>query len=111
MAVYYATKAYVLSFSLALADELHGTGVTVTALAPPATRSGFQRRAALEDSKLVQGGIMDARTVAEAGYRGLMAGRALVVPGLSAKLLALSVRISPRWMVTRIVRRMQERVS
>ncbi len=111
MAVYYATKAYVLSFSEALADELHGTGVTVTALAPPATSSGFQRRAAMEDSKLVQGRIMDARTVAEAGYRGLMAGRAVVVPGFSAKLLAFSVRLSPRWMVTRIVRRMQERVS
>jgi short-subunit dehydrogenase len=111
MAVYYATKAYVLSFSEALADELHGTGVTVTALAPPATSSGFQRRAAMEDSKLVQGRIMDARTVAEAGYRGLMAGRSVVVPGLSAKLLAFSVRLSPRWMVTRIVRRMQERVS
>ena len=111
MAVYYATKAYVLSFSEALADELHGTGVTVTALAPPATRSGFQRRAAMEDSKLVQGRIMDARTVAEAGYRGLMGGKAVVVPGLSAKLLAFSVRVSPRWMVTRIVRRMQERVS
>src|SRR5437660_3103014 len=85
MAVYYATKAYVLSFSEALANELHGTGVTVTALAPPATRSGFQRRAAMEDSKLVQGRIMDARTVAEAGYRGWMGGKAVVVPGLSAK--------------------------
>ncbi len=111
MAVYYATKAYVLSFSEALADELQGTGVTVTALAPPATSSGFQRRAAMEDSKLVQGRIMDARTVAEAGYRGLMGGKAVVVPGVSAKLLAFSVRLSPRWIVTRIVRRMQERVS
>ncbi len=111
MAVYYATKAFVLSFSEALANELHGTGVTVTALAPPATTSGFQRRATMEDSKLVQGRIMDARTVAAAGYRGLMAGKAVVLPGLSAKLLAFSVRLSPRGVVTRITRRMQERVG
>lgn len=111
MAVYYATKAYVLSFSQALANELHGTGVTVTALAPGPTRSGFQRRAAMEDSRLVQGRIMEARAVAEAGYRGLMAGKTVVVPGMSARLLALSVRLSPGWMVTQIVRRMQERVS
>jgi uncharacterized protein len=111
MAVYYATKAYVLSFSEALANELHGTGVTVTALAPPATTSGFQRRAAMEDSKLVQGRIMDARTVADAGYRGLIAGKAVVLPGLSAKLVAFSVRLSPRGVVTRITRRMQERVG
>jgi uncharacterized protein len=111
MAVYYATKAYVLLFSEALANELHGTGVTVTALAPPATASGFQRRAAMEDSKLVQGRIMDARTVAAAGYRGLMAGKAVVLPGLSAKLLAFSVRLSPRGVVTRIARHMQEPVG
>jgi uncharacterized protein len=110
MAVYYATKAYVLSFSEALANELHGTGVTVTTLAPPATSTGFQRRAAMEDSRLVQGRIMDARTAAEAGYRGLMAGKTVVLPGFTAKLLAFSVRVSPRPIVTRIVRRMQERV-
>ena len=110
MAVYYATKAYVLSFSQALANELHGTGVTVTALAPGPTRTGFQKRGQLEDSRLVQGEIADAASVALAGYRGLMAGKTVVMPGLTAKLLAFSVRLSPRRMVTGIVRRMQERV-
>ena len=110
MAVYYASKAYVLSFSEALANELHGTGVTVTALAPGPTRTGFQKRGQLEDSRLVQGEIADALSVALAGYRGLMAGKTLVIPGFTNKLIPLIVRVSPRGVVTRVVRRMQERV-
>lgn len=111
MAVYYATKAYVLSFSEALANELQGTGVTVTALCPGPTESGFQARANMERSKLVSGKrIMDAKTVAEIGYRGLMNNQTVVVPGLKNKLLTLSVRFTPRNLVTKIVRSMQERI-
>jgi len=110
MAVYYASKAYVLSFSEALANELGGTGVTVTALAPGPTRTGFQKRGQLEDSRLVQGQIADAQSVALAGYRGLMAGKTIVIPGFTNKLIPWIVRISPRAVVTRVVRRMQERV-
>ncbi len=109
MAVYYASKAYVLSFSQALANELRGTGVTVTALAPGPTRTGFQKRGVMEDSRLVQGNIADAASVAQAGYRGLMAAKAVVIPGFSNKLIPWVVRLSPRGMVTRVVRRMQER--
>jgi uncharacterized protein len=110
MAVYYASKAYVLSFSEALANELRGTGVTVTALAPGPTRTGFQKRGQLEDSRLVQGDIADAQSVALAGYRGLMAGKTIVIPGFTNKLIPWIVRVSPRTVVTRVVRRMQERV-
>ena len=110
MAVYYASKAYVLSFSEALANELSGTGVTVTILAPGPTRTGFQKRGQLEDSRLVQGQIADAQSVALAGYRGLMAGKTIVIPGFINKLIPWIVRISPRRVVTRLVRRMQERV-
>src|SRR2546430_5914542 len=110
MAVYYASKAYVLSFSQALANELKGTGVTVTALAPGPTRTGFQERGVMEDSRLVQGSIADAASVALAGYRGLMSGKTLVIPGLTNKTIPWVVRLSPRSMVTRVVRRMQERV-
>jgi short-subunit dehydrogenase len=109
MAVYYASKAYVLSFSQALSNELRGTGVTVTALSPGPTRTGFQMRGAMEDSRLVQGQIADAASVALAGYRGLMAGKTIVIPGFSNKLIPWVVRLSPRGVVTRVVRRMQER--
>ena len=109
MALYYATKAFVLSFSEAIGSELEGTGVTVTALCPGPTATGFQARTKLEKSRLFQRmKVMDARTVAEAGYRGLMAGKPVVIPGVMNKLLAQSVRFSPRTMVTKIARKMQE---
>src|SRR5256884_6705004 len=111
MAVYYASKPYVLSVSQALANELQGTGVTVTALAPGPTRTGFQKRGVMEDSRLVRGQIADAKSVATAGYRGMMRGKTIVIPGFSNKLIPWVARVSPRGAVTRVVRRMQERVS
>ncbi|BAZ23401.1 short-chain dehydrogenase/reductase SDR [Kalymmatonema gypsitolerans NIES-4073] len=109
MAVYYATKAYVLSFSEAIANELEGTGVTVTALCPGPTESGFQQRAAMENSKLVSGQkIMDAETVAQIGYRALLQGKTVVIPGVKNKILAETVRFTPRKLVTKLVRSMQE---
>lgn len=110
MTVYYATKAYVLSFSEGLVNELEGSGVGVTVLCPGPTASGFQKRAVMEDSRLMQGGLMDAQRVAEIGYRALMKNQAVVIPGLRNRLMALSVRFSPRAAVRRVVRRMQERV-
>src|SRR6266404_2320909 len=98
MAVYYATKAYVLSFSEALADELRNTGVSVTALCPGPTASGFQKKAHMEDSKLFSGKIMDAHTVARIGYRGLMTNKTVVIPGLRNKLLVEGERFVPRKM-------------
>lgn len=103
MAVYYATKAYVLHFSEALAEELEGSGVTVTALCPGPTRTGFQARGGLERSRLVQGEIASARSVAEFGYRALMAGKRVAIPGWRNRMLAQSVRFTPRRIVTRIV--------
>ena len=111
MAVYYATKAYVLSFSEALSNELDGTGVTVTALCPGPTRTGFQAGAKMEESKLVRGKIMDSQTVARIGYEGLMKGKRVVIPGVKNKLLAQSVRFLPRGMVTGLVRSAQERAE
>ena len=109
MAVYFASKAYVLSFSEAIANELEGTGVSVTALCPGPTESGFQKRAAMENSKMVSGQkIMDAETVAKIGYKALFDNKTVVVTGVKNKLLSESVRFTPRKLVTKIVRSMQE---
>lgn len=110
MAVYYASKAYVLSLSEALANETEGTGVSVTCLCPGPTKTGFQDRARMRESKLFTTlAVMNAADVARAGYDGMMAGRAIVIPGLSNKLAVQVLRVSPRAMATRVVRRLQER--
>ncbi|MBZ5721980.1 MAG: SDR family oxidoreductase [Acidobacteriia bacterium] len=109
MAVYYATKAYVLSFSEALANELKPNGVTVTCLCPGPTETGFQERAALAGSRLVKFGMMSAKAVANDGYRGMLAGRAVVVSGVQNWLLAESVRFAPRRLVTAISRKVSEK--
>jgi uncharacterized protein len=109
MAVYYASKAYVLHFSEALSNETEGTGVQVSALCPGPTETGFAAAAGMEQSKLFDRAVMDARTVALAGYRGLFAGRAVVIPGLRNSLTARLVGLAPRRLVTRVVRGIQER--
>lgn len=110
MSVYYATKAYVLSFSEALANEVKSGGVTVTALCPGATESGFQQRAAMEDSKLIKGRKMPTSAqVAEAGYKALMQGKTVFVPGFSNKALTLGAKLLPRRFMPGLVRSIQER--
>jgi len=108
MAVYYATKAYVLSFTEALANELQGQGITVTALCPGPTRTGFGKRANFHHSLLFDKFGMDAPTVAKVGYDGLMANKVVVIPGVMNWLFAQSSRFFSRKMVTRMVRKLQE---
>ncbi|HZB46267.1 MAG TPA: SDR family NAD(P)-dependent oxidoreductase, partial [Pyrinomonadaceae bacterium] len=109
MAVYYASKAYVLSFSEALSNECAGTGVLVSALCPGPTETGFVAAAGMGDSKLFDRAVMDARTVAVEGYRGLLAGKTVVIPGARNNLLARSIGFFPRNLVTKVVRGIQER--
>ncbi len=110
MSVYYATKAYVLSYSEALANEMRGTGVTITALCPGPTDTEFKKAANLEASKLFsRGTVMDAAPVALAGFHGALSGKTLVIPGLYNSFMARTVGMMPRRLVTSIVRKMQER--
>ncbi|MCA1065009.1 SDR family oxidoreductase [Rossellomorea sp. AcN35-11] len=111
MAVYYATKAYVLSFSEALANEWAPHGVKVKALCPGATKTGFSDAAELQSSKLFQSGVMSVEEVVEEAYQQMMTkNKTVIVPGLKNKMLAQSIRFMPRKMVTNIVRKVQERV-
>ena len=109
MAVYYATKAYVLSFSEAIANELQDSGVTVTCLCPGPTTTEFHKRAEMEDTRLLRFGRMDASSVAEIGYQGMEDGRHVIIAGLQNRLLARAVRLAPRRLVTAMVRTIQER--
>lgn len=108
MACYYASKAYVLSFSEAIGEELAGSGVTVTTLCPGPTATNFANRAGLEGSRLFSGRpTMNAREVAEIGYNATMLGRPVVVAGAMNALMAFSARFAPRWLLMRIVRGLQ----
>jgi short-subunit dehydrogenase len=111
MAVYYATKAYVLSFTEALAEELAGSKISVTCLAPGPTATGFAAAAHEENTLLFRMGMMDAKKVARAGYRGFRRGQVLVVPGLGNNLLAFSIRFAPRFVVRKIVKFLQTPAS
>ena len=111
MAVYYATKSFVLSFSEAIAEELKGTGVTVTTLCPGPTESGFQSAADLGNSKLVKGKKMPtSKEVAEFGFNAMMKGKRVVIHGMMNRIMAASVRFTPRKVITIVVRKMSEKV-
>jgi short-subunit dehydrogenase len=109
MATYYASKAYVLSLSVALANELSGSGVTVTALCPGPTRTGFGAAAGITKTRLFRrGAVMDAATVARVGYEGMMSGKPIVVPGVRNRLLAGTSGLAPRTLTARIARALQD---
>ena len=104
MAIYYATKAYVLSFSEALAEELAPEGVTVTALCPGPTVTGFQARADIKDARLFSVGAMSASRVAKVGVDGLFAGRRVVVPGMLNWVVSQANRLAPRRLPPKITK-------
>lgn len=110
MSVYYATKSYVLFFSEAIANELEDKGVTVTALCPGPTESGFQEAATLGESKLVKGRkLPSSLEVAEYGYKAMMNGETVAIHGVMNWIMAQSIRFTPRKLATTIVRMMSDK--
>jgi short-subunit dehydrogenase len=110
MAVYYATKAYVNSFSEALHSELEGTGVTATVLCPGPVATEFAGVAGMQRTKVFSAGqTMAARPVADAGVRAMKAGQRMVIPGWRNKLLLFAERFTPRSVVIRAVKSMMRR--
>lgn len=108
MAVYYASKAFVVSFSQALSSELEGTGVTVSVLCPGPTATEFQKRAFLEDSSSLGVVMMNAKEVSEIGFRGLMTEKRIIVPGLRNKLQVFLIRFIPTNILLSIIRKINE---
>lgn len=109
MAVYYASKAYVISFSQALAEEVRGTGVTVTVLCPGATATGFQQRAGVESTLLFKLPMGNAAKVARAGIEGMTRGKDVVIPGITNNLVALASKLAPRRLLVKISGKAVER--
>ena len=106
LGVYYATKAYVLSFTEALAEEVAGSGLRVSCLCPGPTATEFARTAALTNSNLFRRQTMTSADVARLGYDGWQKGKVVVIPGFQNRLGVALVRLSPRSMVRRIVKRL-----
>ncbi len=104
MAEYYASKAYVLSLTEALANELKGTGVTATALCPGPTSTGFAERAGMVHASLFQNKVMAVEQVARDGFEGMLRGRAVVLPGARNRWLARLSGIVPRSLLAKAAR-------
>ena len=107
MAVYYASKAFVLSFSEALWEEARGTGVHVSCLCPGATESAFHGRAGSDKIRLFRTGLMSAAKVARLGYRAFQAGKRVQITGVRNTIMARSVAFAPRALILRVVRFLQ----
>ena len=109
MSVYFASKAYVLSFSEAVNNEVSKLGVSVTALCPGSTESGFHAAALGKGRQVKERKLPSSREVAEFGYRAMMRGKAVAIPGLKNSIMATSVRFIPRSLVVKAARKIQEK--
>ncbi|WP_263417008.1 SDR family NAD(P)-dependent oxidoreductase [Terriglobus albidus] len=106
--VYAATKAFVLSFSEGLAEELEGTGITVTAFCPGTTKTEFAETAGMTKTIAFRSGAMSAKEVAEIGYAGMMRGERVVISGRMNWWMVFGVRFAPRRLVARIAKRIMK---
>jgi uncharacterized protein len=111
MALYYASKSFVLSFSLALANEMRGTGVTVSVLCPGPTRTEFDAAAGISGSRLFEGSVMSAIDVAREGYRAMMAGKPEHIAGARNRWTVLGTRLAPRTVLAALARQLNSSVQ
>jgi short-subunit dehydrogenase len=110
MAVYYASKAYVLHFTEAIAEELSGSKTTVTCLCPGPVKTNFQKRAGIADSNLLHGPLLvEVQEVARIAYDGMKKGKRVVIPGWKNRAVVESLRLSPRSVTPKVVRRLHEK--
>jgi short-subunit dehydrogenase len=108
MTNYSATKAYVISFSVGLAEEVRESGVMVSVLCPGPTFTGFQERAGIRENPMLKLVFADSRVVARAGYEGLMAGKAVIIPGFFNRMSVLLSRIGPLSVTARFLKKFRE---
>ena len=107
MTLYYATKAFVLSFSEGISEELKGTGVTVTALCPGPTYSGFQKKAEIGNARILRTiPVATSEKVALFGYKAMMKGKSVAIPGFMNSIGVFSVRLTPRSVARKLVKRL-----
>jgi short-subunit dehydrogenase len=111
MAVYYATKAYVESFTEAIAEEVAGSALRVSCLCPGPTSTGFAEAAAVTETNLFKRPVMTSAEVAKAGYDGWKRGRVVVIPGFNNRVTAAFVRVAPRAQVRRVIKRLNSRAT
>ncbi len=110
MAVYFATKAYVLSFTEAVSNEVSDKGISITALCPGATETGFQAAGGLDESKLFKGKrLPTAKEVAEYGYSSMIKGKAVAIHGFMNYIMSNSIRFIPRALVLKVSRNMLDK--
>lgn len=110
MAVYCATKAYVLSFTEAVSNEVSDKGITITALCPGATETGFQAAGGMEESELFKGKkLPTAKEVAEYGYTSMIKGKTVAIHGIMNYIMSNSIRFIPRAMVLKVSRKLLDK--
>lgn len=107
LAVYYATKAYVLSFTEALSEEIKNPNIKITCLAPGPVRTEFGSKSELDDSLLFKLSLMDAEPVVKTGYEGFRKGKVIVLPGFKQNIIPFLLRFTPRFLVRKIVKSLQ----
>jgi len=111
MSVYCATKAYVLSFTEAVSNEVSDKGITVTALCPGATETGFQTAGGMDESKLFKGKkLPSAKQVADYGYKSMIKGKTVAIHGIMNNIMSNSIRFMPRAIVLKVSRKILDKV-